>query len=117
MKKRNKHGDKLKPGEIRVINIDKTAAAEWFFESIQEHCPELFQLGNIKEYELQCAWDCDAEELTCIISFADDNQDTFSERGYDFAQIRAKVGLTTKSLFARPGYKTLNYLEDSSLLK
>lgn len=114
MKKETKQ-TKFKPGEIRVINIDRAATIEWFFESIQEHCHELFNLGNMSEYELQCVWNKDTEELTCIIKDGEDRKNTVKE--FDFVQIRTKVGVTTKSLFEKPCYITLNYLEDPTLIK
>lgn len=114
MKKGNKR-TKFKPGEIRVINIDRAATIEWFFESIHEHCQELFDLGNMSEYELQCVWNKDTEELTCITKAGEDNQN--DEKEFDFVQISTKVGLTTKSLFEKPCYTTLNYLDDPTLIK
>lgn len=113
--KKKKHTNKLKPGEIRVINIDRVATIEWFFESIQEHCQDLFNLGNMDECELQCVWNSDTEELTCIVNAENDSQNIAQE--FNFAQIRTKVGLTTKSLFEKPCYTTLNYLDDPTLIK
>ncbi len=53
--------------------------------------------------------------MNCIVKAENDSQNIAQE--FNFAQIRTKVGLTTKSLFEKPCYKTLNYLEGGTLIK
>lgn len=108
---------KLKPGEIRVINIGQQAIMEWLSESMTEHVADFFDVKDSCGVLVQCNWDQESNQFTCVVERKEEADGRPIFRDFDYAAIREKVGETTDTLFAEGRYQTLNIQEDPSLLE
>lgn len=100
----------LQSSELRVINIGKDAIFEYLCEAMMENAESFFSINDSTSVSVQCDWDQELEQFTCVIESAPGFHD------FDFDKIRTQAGLTTDSLFSEKQFKSFDYSKEDFLI-
>lgn len=100
----------LQPSKLRVINIGKDAIFEYLCEAMMENAESFFSINDSTSVSVQCDWDQELDQFTCVIESAPGFHD------FDFDKIRAHTGITTESLFSEGRFKSLDYSKADFLI-